>query len=113
MDKLREELGQAPKSTRTYTVNDAVAAWLAEGLPARSGRTKAVYKDGLAPLLARPCPGQAPRDQHDGDTAGDHETQRTEIMVAFVENVSPSDPSTCIATRYVPGRVVVGISQLT
>ncbi len=53
MAAVREELGQAPRSTKTYTVNEAVAAWLADGLPGRSERTKAVYRDGLAPLLAK------------------------------------------------------------
>jgi len=53
MAELREELGRAPRSTRTYTVNEAVAAWLADGLPRRSDRTKTIYKDGLAPLLAK------------------------------------------------------------
>jgi integrase len=53
MAELREELGRAPKSTRTYTVAEAVAAWLADGLPGRSERTTTIYKDGLAPLLAK------------------------------------------------------------
>jgi hypothetical protein len=53
MDKVRQELGQAPKSTKTYTANEAVGAWLADGLPGRSERTKAVYRDGLAPILAK------------------------------------------------------------
>ncbi len=30
-----------------------MSAWLEDGLPGRSGRTKAIYKDGLAPLLAK------------------------------------------------------------
>ena len=52
MAELREELGRAPRSSRTYTVAEAVAAWLDDGLPGRSERTKTIYKDGLAPLLA-------------------------------------------------------------
>ena len=51
--ELREELGRAPRSSRTYTVAEAVSAWLEDGLPGRSERTKAIYKDGLAPLLAK------------------------------------------------------------
>jgi hypothetical protein len=51
--ELREELGRAPRSSRTYTVNEAVAAWLDDGLPGRSERTETIYKDGLAPLLAK------------------------------------------------------------
>jgi hypothetical protein len=53
MAELREELGRAPRSSRTYTVAEAVAAWLEDGLPGRSARTKTIYKDGLAPLLAK------------------------------------------------------------
>jgi len=30
-----------------------VASWLDDGLPGRSERTKSIYKDGLAPLLAK------------------------------------------------------------
>jgi integrase len=52
MAALREELGQAPRSTRTYTVRQAVADWLEGGLPGRSDRTKDAYKEALAPLLA-------------------------------------------------------------
>ena len=53
MAELRGELGRAPRSSRTYTVAEAVSAWLEDGLPGRSGRTKTIYKDGLAPLLAK------------------------------------------------------------
>jgi len=53
MAELREELGRAPRSSRTYTVAEAVASWLDDGLPGRSGRTKTIYKDGLAPLPAK------------------------------------------------------------
>jgi len=53
MAALREELGLAPRSTRTYTVRQAVADWLEGGLPGRSDRTKDAYKEALAPLLAK------------------------------------------------------------
>src|SRR5579859_6877890 len=53
MEALREELGQAPRSTRTYTVRQAVADWLGSGLPGRSDRTKNAYKEAIAPLLAK------------------------------------------------------------
>ncbi len=53
MAELREELGRAPWSSRTYTVAQAVSAWLDDGPPGRSERTKAIYQDGLAPLLAK------------------------------------------------------------
>jgi hypothetical protein len=45
MAELREELGRAPRSSRTYTVAESVTAWLDDGLPGRSGRTKTIYKD--------------------------------------------------------------------
>ncbi len=53
MAELCEELGRAPWSSRTYTVAEAVAASLEDGLPGRSERTKAIYKHRLAPLLAK------------------------------------------------------------
>ena len=53
MAELCEELGRAPRSSRTYTVAEAVSAWLDDGLPGRSGRTKTIYKDGLLPLVAK------------------------------------------------------------
>jgi integrase len=53
MAEPREELGRAPRSSRKYTVNEAVAEWLEGGLPGRSERTKNAYKEALAPLLAR------------------------------------------------------------
>jgi integrase len=53
LDKLREELGKAPKSSRTYTVDQAVSDWLAGGLSGRSERTKTLYEGLLAPLLVR------------------------------------------------------------
>jgi integrase len=52
MAQLREELGHAPRSSRTYTVNEAVTEWLDGGLPGRSERTRNAYKEALAPLLA-------------------------------------------------------------
>jgi integrase len=51
--ELREELGRAPKSSRTYTVNEAVAEWLDKGLPGRSERTTAVYKLAVGYLLKK------------------------------------------------------------
>jgi integrase len=53
MAELREELGRAPRSSRTYTVNEAVAEWLDGGLSGRSDRTKNAYKEALTPLLAK------------------------------------------------------------
>ena len=53
MGKLREELGQAPRTSKTYTVAQTVADWLADGLPNRSERTKNAYREALTPLLAK------------------------------------------------------------
>jgi integrase len=53
MADLREELGRAPRSSRTYTVNEAVAEWLDGGLPGRSERTRNAYQEALEPLLAK------------------------------------------------------------
>ncbi len=51
--RLREELGRAPKSSRTYTVNQAVADWLAKGLPGRSQRTTDLYDYAVGHLLKK------------------------------------------------------------
>jgi len=44
LNELREERGRAPKSSRIYTVNEAVAEWLNKGLPGRAERTRDLYK---------------------------------------------------------------------
>ncbi len=53
MDELREELGRAPRSSRKYTVDQAVADWVEGGLPGRSERTKNAYNEALTPLLSK------------------------------------------------------------
>jgi hypothetical protein len=46
-------MGSNPlSSTRVYTVEAAVADWLAEGLPGRAAKTVEVYADALRPGLA-------------------------------------------------------------
>jgi hypothetical protein len=44
---------QAPKSSKTYTVRQAVHDWLAHGLPGRAESTKTGYGYAVAPLVAR------------------------------------------------------------
>jgi integrase len=53
MAALREELGQAPRSSRAYTLRQAVEEWLKDGLPGRSERTREAYRYALAPALAK------------------------------------------------------------
>jgi integrase len=53
MAALREELGQAPRSSRTYTVRQAADDWLEGGLPGRSERTREAHRYALAPVLAK------------------------------------------------------------
>jgi integrase len=53
MEALQEELRQAPRSTKTYRVRQAVADWIDDGLPGRADRTKNAYREALAPLLAK------------------------------------------------------------
>jgi hypothetical protein len=48
-------LGHHAAGVRTvqgYTVDAAVADWLAEGLPGRAAKTVEVYRDALRPVLA-------------------------------------------------------------
>jgi integrase len=53
MGRLREELGQAPKSSKAYTVKKAVDDWLASGLPGRAESTRSTYRYAVAPLVAK------------------------------------------------------------
>jgi hypothetical protein len=48
-----EELGQAPRSSRAYTLWQAVDDWLADGLRGLSKATREAYRYALAPVLAR------------------------------------------------------------
>lgn len=52
MEEVRAELGRAPRSSRTYTVRQAVDDWLENGLSGRSERTKDAYRYVVAPVLA-------------------------------------------------------------
>src|SRR5216684_4050482 len=54
-DKLKElhsELDAGVRTVQGYTVEGAVADWLAEGLPSRAAKTVEVYRDALRPLVA-------------------------------------------------------------
>jgi len=53
MAALREELGQAPKTSRTYTVTQTVEDWLRGGLPGRSERTREACWYAVAPVLVK------------------------------------------------------------
>jgi integrase len=49
---LHSELDAGIRTTAAYTVEKAVADWLAEGLPGRTAKTVEVNRDSLQPLLA-------------------------------------------------------------
>src|SRR5215472_10682394 len=54
-DKLKDlhsELDAGVRTAAGYTVDMAVADWLAEGLPGRAAKTVDVYRDALRPVLA-------------------------------------------------------------
>ena len=54
-DKLKDlhfELDAGVRTVQRYTVTDAVADWLAEGLPDRAAKTVEVNRDSLRPVLA-------------------------------------------------------------
>jgi integrase len=48
-----EELDAGLSTTRTYRVENAAGDWLDRGLPNCSDRTRDIYRDALAPLLAK------------------------------------------------------------
>src|SRR5689334_23481384 len=49
---LHSELDAGVRTAAGYTVETAVADWLAEGLPGRAARTVEVCRDALRPVLA-------------------------------------------------------------
>ena len=49
---LHSELDAGVRTVQGYTVEAAVADWLAEGLPGRAVKTVEVYRDALRPVLA-------------------------------------------------------------
>ena len=66
-DKLKElhsELDAGVRTAQGYTVEKAVADWLAEGLPGRTAKTVEANRDSLRPLLA--VIGKDPAEGPDG-----------------------------------------------
>src|SRR5260370_1906605 len=53
LKKKSEELDAGLSTSRSYAVESAAHDWLEHGLPGRSERTRQVYRDALAPLLAK------------------------------------------------------------
>ena len=49
---LHQELNAGVRSSRTYTVREAVEDWLHEGLDDTSERTRTLYEGLLEPMLA-------------------------------------------------------------
>jgi hypothetical protein len=53
LKRKSEELDAGLSTSRSYTVEAAARDWLEYGLPGRSERPREVYRDALAPLLAK------------------------------------------------------------
>jgi hypothetical protein len=53
LNKKREELDAGLATSRSYKVERAARDWLEHGLPGRSGRSRQIYRDALAPLLGK------------------------------------------------------------
>ena len=53
LKKKSEELDAGLSTSRSCTIQAAAHDWLEHGLPGRSERTREVYRDALAPLLAK------------------------------------------------------------
>jgi hypothetical protein len=51
LNALHSELDAGVRTVQGYTVEAAVADWLAEGLPGRAAKTVEVYKDALRPVV--------------------------------------------------------------
>src|ERR1700750_1949377 len=52
LQAMHSELDAGVRTVQGYTVEAAVADWLAEGLPGRATKTVEVYRDALRPILA-------------------------------------------------------------
>ncbi len=52
LKELHSELDAGVRTVHGYTVEKAVADWLAEGLPGRAAKTVEVNRDALLPLVA-------------------------------------------------------------
>ena len=50
---LRRDLDSGVRTSATYTVDDALDDWLANGLSGRSERTRELYRDTVKPLRQR------------------------------------------------------------
>jgi hypothetical protein len=55
---LHKEMDAGVKSSKTYTVREAVEDWLREGLDGTSERTRTLYEGLLGPLLDAIGPGR-------------------------------------------------------
>ena len=55
LKSLHSELDAGVRSTAAYTVEKAVADWLAEGLPGRTAKTVEVNRDSLRPAVLVPA----------------------------------------------------------
>jgi integrase len=69
-DRLRElhqEVESGLKPRRSYTVNDALDDWLAQGLDGVSARTVTLYRDTIAPMLREQLGAMRLRELTAGD----------------------------------------------
>ena len=51
LDRIREEMTEGVRTSGTYTLQQAVDAWLDEGMSGRSGQTVAKYRHVLKPVM--------------------------------------------------------------
>ena len=53
LDRVRDELAEGIRTSGSYTPQQGVEAWLADGMSGRSAKTIAKYRHVLKPVLAR------------------------------------------------------------
>ena len=81
---LHDELDRGLHTSRTYTVRHAVDDWLRSGLPGRSERTRAVYREATAPLLEQV--GSKPlRELTAGDVRAGLEALRARLSSRYLQ----------------------------
>ena len=81
---LHDELDRGLHTSRTYTVRQAVDDWLRSGLPGRSERTRAVYREATAPLMEQV--GSKPlRELTAGDVRAGLEALRARLSSRYLQ----------------------------
>jgi integrase len=84
LKELHRELDRGLRTSRSYTVRQAVQDWLEKGLPGRSDRTRSVYREATSPLLEL-IGSTALRDLTAGHVRGGLETLAGRVSTRYLQ----------------------------